>query len=199
MATALRGHSPAFLLTFFPLLLFLSRRCSSSAYLQVIAVMCVGPLGPPLINTPPPYPLNPYRLRPSGRAPHVAQPAAPVAQPAAVRALQEGAARRPQQAPPPAHHQRHGAGGAEQRHGKFPVIQPRIEGGADSTAHKVSQCVCVAFCHHFLERKIKRTRNGSAPEASAEILTPLAVRSTEHHPKKGPTKKGCNRSCCVCP
>lgn len=59
------------------------------------------------------------RLGAAGRASHAAQPAAPDAQPAAVRALQEGAARRPQPAPPPTHHQRHRAGGAEQRYGKF--------------------------------------------------------------------------------
>lgn len=63
--------------------------------------------------------MAPPRLSAAGRASHAAQPAAPAAQPAAVRALQEGAARRPQPTPPPTHHQRHGAGGAEQRHGKF--------------------------------------------------------------------------------
>lgn len=64
----------------------------------------------------------PVRLGSSGRAPHAAQPAAAAAQPAAVRALQEGAARRPQPPAPPTHHQRHGAGGAEQRNGKFQLF-----------------------------------------------------------------------------
>lgn len=62
------------------------------------------------------------RLGSSGRAAHAAQPAVPAAQPAAVRALQEGAARRPQPPPPPTHHQRHRAGGAEQRHGKSGLL-----------------------------------------------------------------------------
>lgn len=81
-----------------------------------------------------------------------------------------------------------------------PVIHPRAGGGrADSTPHRVPLCVLCGFRHRFLERKKKKKKgfrrektnktNDSAPEASAEILTPPAVRSKEHHLKKVPTEK----------
>lgn len=165
-----------FTLVFLTLFLFVPLCYFTLSHLSLLVVvdMCVKPVTS-LITLLLLWPR--HRLSPAGRASHIAQPAAPVAQPAAVWALQEGAARRPQQTPPPTHHQRHRPGGAKQRHGKFPWSHY----SESDRNQKVPLCCGFSLLQKNLNSKSKIQKNLVKTEALTEIITPLALKSVEHH------------------